>query len=78
MAETRLTQQVKEALSKGDISYLDHETGYLKSITAKCPEGHPSTVSRTEKEDGAIYRVVFHCPICGSFFEVDVNRMYLV
>jgi len=73
-----VTSNVKTALSKGEINYLNPKTGYLRSIMAKCPEGHGSSVSRTEKEDGAIYRVVFHCTVCGSFFEVDVNQMYLV
>ena len=54
MAEEKVTQQVKAALSKGDTSYLNPETGYLRNVAARCPEGHQSSVSRTEKADGAI------------------------
>lgn len=72
------TKKIKEMLLKGEIYYLDSKSGYNSSIKANCPKGHSSSISRVEKEKGAINRVVFRCAICDESFEVKIEDMILI
>ena len=82
MKKVKDAKKINQILQKGDITYLDPESGYRYSLFASCPnDDHDCSVSSFDKEDGEftkITRVVFLCPICGNRFDATAEEMFLI
>jgi hypothetical protein len=70
---------VKKMFESGQVSFVDPETRYRYSLTAKCPgDGEYADVARFEKAGHSLTRVVFSCASCTKEFEVPKSEMLVV
>ncbi len=80
-----LTLQIKKdlaltnkLLSQGMVSTRDPETGFRYIICASCPnDGGDGTVSRIDRKDNVVERVLFCCSTCGKEFAVKPEDIFL-
>jgi hypothetical protein len=78
VAKKSKSKQIKDMLSRGQLSIPDQVTGFHHSLYACCPkDGNDSLIYRTERSGVAITRVVFRCPICSVNFDASVDSMFL-
>jgi len=82
METVRDTGTIQQMLKRGEITFLDPETGFKHTLCVVCPiHGNNCTVASFEREGGdstQIIQVLFSCPICGKRFSVKPEEMYLL
>jgi hypothetical protein len=73
--------RITQILKKGDITFLDPNSGYRYSLGAVCPnDGLDCSVTSCERvsgEEPKITRTTFYCPICGTRFDASPETMFL-
>jgi hypothetical protein len=77
--EVRDAEAIQRALSAGQLSVADQETGYHRSLYAPCPsDGQPAGVWRVVKEHGgAITELTMRCSRCGGEFVAKPEALFL-
>jgi hypothetical protein len=81
MEKNRDIDRISQILNKGNITYLDPESGYKYSLCVVCPnDSFECSVASFEREGGEeskITRTTFYCPICGIRYDASSETMFL-
>ena len=81
MRKKKDVNRITQMLRKGDITFLDPDSGYRYSLGAVCPnDGLECSVTSCERvsgEEPKITRTTFYCPICGTRFDALPETMFL-
>lgn len=78
MPKAASVKQIERALSLGQLSIKDPETGYLYSFHARCPRDKAlSAVYRVNRANEMITEVIFRCPVCREQFQATSAEIVL-
>ena len=81
MRKKKDVNRITQILGKGDITFLDPDSGYRYSLGAVCPnDGLECSLTSCERESGEepkVVRTTFYCPICGTCFDASPETMFL-
>jgi hypothetical protein len=73
--------RITQILKKGEVTFLDPDSGYRYSLGAVCPnDSLECSLTSCERESGEytkIVRTTFYCPICGTRFDASPETMFL-
>jgi hypothetical protein len=81
MRKKKDVERITQMLGRGDITFLDPDSGYRYSLGAVCPnDSLDCSVTSCERESGEepkVTRTTFYCPICGTRFDGSPETMFL-
>ncbi len=81
MEKIRDKKRIEQMMQKGEINFLDPESGYKYSLCAVCPnDSQECSVTNFERAVGKelkITRITFYCPICNQRFDGWPENMFL-
>lgn len=78
MEPVKDSEKVAKMFDQGQIELKDSQSGYRYTITARCPkDGNFAFVSRIEKTDQSLSKVIFQCTSCSTEFEVSQDDIYI-
>jgi hypothetical protein len=72
------SQKVKKMFARGELFYVDPQTGYKYSMTARCPrDGGFGSIARVDKTGQVLSDITFQCTICSTPFKVHQEDIYI-
>ena len=81
MEKIKDTKRIRQMMQKGEVNFIDPESGYKYSLCAVCPnDGQECSIAKFEKSLGKeleITRLTFYCPICSQRFDDKPENLFL-
>ncbi len=78
MKPVKAPEKVKRMFAQGQTDLVDAQSRYKYSMVARCrKDGNFAPVTRMERTEESLSRVIFRCSLCDTEFEASEGDIYL-